>query len=264
MSDKISLEEQFVKGSKNICTIDPQTMEKPLVVRGVIKKDHIDRCKSSNRDFYYIDTGYLGNFPSVGNLSGKKIWHRVVKNDVQHCQIRKVSNDRWNLLVDQDPRLRWNGWKNYDKKILLIVPNPKACRYYGLDYDQWMESTTNKIKKIIDLPIEVRYKGARSERNQGYSIYDAFDSGVYATVAMNSIAALESVLYGIPAFVSVPCAAGPLCSSDLTQLVNPYRPSVEKILSQCHNLAYGQFTGEELTDGTAWNLLKEDYEIIDQ
>jgi hypothetical protein len=264
MNDKISLEEQFVQGTKNICTNDHRIPDKPLVVRGVIKKDHIDRCKSTGRDFYYIDTGYIGNFPSAGNPSGKKIWHRVVKNDVQHCEIRKVSNDRWNALVEQDPRLQWSGWKNYDKKILLIVPNPKACRYYGLDYDQWMEETTKKIKDNIDLPIEVRIKGTRSERNQGYSIYEAFDTGVYATVAMNSIAALESVLYGIPAFVSVPCAASPLSSLDLSLLGNPYKPSVEKILSQCHNLAYGQFTGEELENSTAWRLAKENYEIINQ
>lgn len=264
MSDKLSVEDQFVQGSKGTCTVDSGVADKPLVVRGVIKKDHIDRCRSNQRDFYYIDTGYLGNFPSPGNQSGKKIWHRVVKNDVQHSSIRHVPNDRWTKLLEQDPRLSWKGWKNYNKKILLIVPNPKACRYYGLDYDIWMEKTTAQIKANIDLPIEVRIKGARSERNQGYSIYDAFDTGVYATVAMNSIAALESVLYGIPAFVSVPCAASPLASMDLRQLTDPYRPPAEKISAQCCNLAYGQFTGEELQNGTAWKISKENYEIIDQ
>ena len=56
-----------------------------------------------------------------------------------------------------------------------------------------------KLNSYCDLPIEVRIKGSRTERNFEYSIYDAFESGVYATVAMNSMAALESVLYGVPA-----------------------------------------------------------------
>lgn len=252
--NEYTLEEALVKGSTEQCTLDPTDLSKPLVVRGVIKKNHVEECIKNNRDFYYIDTGYVGNFPSVGNTSGKKIWHRVVKNENQHSVIRDVPADRWNALVKQDPRLAWKGWKNYNKKILLVLPNPKACRYYNLDYDTWVAETTEKIKTYSDLPIEVRVKGARSERNKGYSIYDAFDSGVYATVAMNSIAALESVLYGIPSFVSVPCAATPLASTDLSQLKNPFKPELNIITKQSYNISYGQFTMEEILNGTAWKL----------
>lgn len=255
--NELSLEEALVKGSKDRCTLDSADTTKPLVVRGVIKKHHVDECVKINRDFYYIDTGYVGNFPSPGNPSGKKVWHRVVKNENQHSTIRDVPSDRWDNLVKQDPRLEWNGWKNYDKKILLVMPNPKACKYYNLDYDTWVAETTEQIRTYSNLPIEVRVKGARSERNKGYTIYDAFDSGVYATVAMNSIAALESVLYGIPAFVSVPCAASPLASSDLSQLNNPFKPDEELIKKQCQNIAYGQFTMDEILNGTAWKLSNE-------
>lgn len=256
-NNELSLEEMLVQGSNNQCTIDVKDESKPLVVRGVIKKHHVDHCVSIERDFYYIDTGYVGNFPSIGNPGGKKIWHRVVKNENQHCVIRDVPEDRWNALVQQDPRLEWKGWKKHNKKILLVLPNPKACRYYNLDYNIWIAETTEKIKTYSNLPIEVRVKGARSYRNLEYSIYDAFDSGVYATVAMNSIAALESVLYGIPAFVSVSCAASPLASTDLSQLATPYRPSEDLIRKQSHNIAYGQFTGEEIVNSTAWKLLNK-------
>jgi hypothetical protein len=257
MSNELSLEEALIQGSMNQCTADATDKSKPLVVRGVIKKNHIDNCIADSRDFYYIDTGYVGNFPSSGNPSGKKMWHRVVKNENQHCVIRDVPRDRWESLVKQDPRLEWNGWKNHNKKILLVLPNPKACRYYNLDYDTWLTETTEKIKTYSNLPIEVRVKGSRSERSLGYSIYNAFDSGVYATVAMNSIAALESVLYGIPAFVSVPCAASPLASNDLSQLSNPFKPTEELIKKQSYNIAYGQFTQSEILDGTAWKITQQ-------
>lgn len=250
-----TLEESLIIGSKNLLTTDLDDKSKPFVVRGVVKKPHIEACVAEGRDYYYIDTGYLGNFPSIGNTSGKKVWHRVVKNNLQHSEIRKMPSDRWEYLVKQDPRLAWPGWKNHNKKILLVLPNPKATKFFNVDYDEWVESTTNQIKKYSNLPIEVRVKGSRVDRNHGYSIYDAFDSGVYATVAFNSIAALESVLYGIPAFVSVPCAATPLTLTDLSQLSTPFRPSLDVINQQCHNLAYGQFTGEELANGTAWKLL---------
>ena len=254
---ELSLEQSLVTGSNNTCTQDMSQTLKPMVVRGVTSKSEIVECQKISRDFYYIDTGYLGNFPSVGNTSGKKIWHRVVKNDLQHSVAQDVPPDRWHNLLKQDPRLQWHGWKNHNEKILLVLPNPKACRYYDIDCDTWVSETTEKIKTYCDLPIEVRVKGARSERNHGYSIYSAFDSGVYATVSFNSIASLESVLYGIPAFVSVPCAASPLASTDLSMLKDPHRPLQDTILKQCQTLAYGQFTQEEIANGTAWKILNE-------
>lgn len=253
----ISLEESLVQGSGNICTTDITELSKPMVVRGVTSKSEIVECTKTNRDYYYIDTGYIGNFPSEGNTSGKKKWHRVVKNDLQHPVIKDVPADRWKKLVEQDSRLQWTGWKNYNKKILLVLPNPKACRFYDIDCDKWIEETTEQIKKYSNLPIEIRVKGSRSERNKGYTIYDAFDSGVYATVSFNSIASLESVLYGIPAFVSVPCVASPLASTDLSTLANPFKPDIATIIKQCHNIAYGQFTQEEILNGTAWKLLQQ-------
>lgn len=256
--DKLSPEEILVEGSKHKLTVDSAETNKPMVIRGVIKKHHADNCVKENRDYWYIDTGYFGNFPSPGNKKGGKKWHRIVKNENQLSTFRPdIPYDRWNMLVEHDPRLIWKGWKNYDKKILLVMPNPKACVWYDIDYDKWVKQTTKKIKQYCDLPIEVRIKGSRTERNFEYSIYDAFESGVYATVAMNSMAALESVLYGVPAFVSVPCAASPLASTDLSQLSNPYRPETDKILQHCHSLAYGQFTFDEVEQGRAYKLVEK-------
>ena len=252
--EKLSLEETLVTGSANACTTDSGDKSKPLVVRGVIKKHHVEQCIKDHRDFYYIDTGYFGNFPSSSNPSGKKIYHRVVKNENQHSKIKKYPDDRWKKIINDNPKLKWTGWKNYNKKILLVMPNPKACRYYNFDYDTWVNQTKTDIAKYSDLPVEVRIKGSRSARNHEYSIYDAFDSGVYATVAFNSIAALESVLYGIPAFVSVPCAATPLASTDLSQLSNPFKPDTDLIYKHACTLAYGQFTLEEIKNGTAWKI----------
>ena len=257
MADKLSLEEALVAGSGGRLTLSPSETSKPLVVRGVIKKDRVNECIRTGRDFYYIDTGYLGNFVSPGNPNGKKIWHRVVKNENQHSKIREVPSDRWGKLLEQDPRLQWSGWKNYNKKILLVMPNPKACKYYGLDYDNWVKETQEKIKQYSDLPVEVRIKGSRSSRTKEYTIYDALDSGTHATVAMNSMAAIESIVHGIPAFVSVPCAAGPLASYDLSQLHSPFKPNEKLIEQQCKSLAYGQFTMEEILNGTAYELTEK-------
>ncbi len=266
MSDEdLGWEQLFVKGANNEVTLDMNDLSKPTVFRGVVKRKYIQRSLEEKRDFFYMDTGYFGNFISPGNSGGKKIWHRIVKNQLQNVEIGNFPADRWNNLVKGDPRLKWPGWKKNGNKILIIVPNRKSCIFYGHDLEPysetdgkrpWLEETIATIKKHTDMQIVIREKASRSSR-QHYSIYDALDEGVFATVAFNSIAALESIVYGIPACVSVPCAASPLASNDLTKISSPYYPDPQLVLKHCYGLAYNQFTGEEIENGTAWKIMKE-------
>jgi len=235
----------------------------PSIFRGVVKRKYIQQHWQDEKDFYYMDTGYFGNFISPGNPGGKKLFHRIVKNDVQKHWLEKYPNDRWREICKIDPRYDWKGWKKTGKKILVIVPNRKSCVFYGYDNDPyidgekpWLMNTIETIKKHTDMEIIIREKGSRSAR-QHHSIFDALDEGIFATVAFNSIAALESVIYGIPSFVAVPCAASPLALTDLRQISTPFYPDDSLVQQHCASLAYGQFTGEEIANGTAWKLLNK-------
>jgi hypothetical protein len=235
--------------------------EVPSVFRGVVKRKHIYQHWQDKKDFYYMDTGYFGNFTSPGNPSGKKLFHRIVKNDLQKHWLEKHPGDRWQEICKIDPRYQWKGWKKKGRKILIVVPNRKSCVFYGYDMDPyvngekpWLMKTIETIKQHTDMEIIIREKGSRTDR-QNYSIFDALDEGVFATVAFNSIAALESVIYGIPAFVTVPCAASPLAQTDLSQISTPLYPDETLVQDHCASLAYGQFTHEEIADGSAWRIL---------
>ena len=238
----------------------------PSIFRGVVKRKYIQQHWHDKKDFYYMDTGYFGNFVSPGNPSGKKLFHRIVKNDLQKHWLEKYPNDRWQEICKIDPRYQWKGWKKTGNKILVIVPNRKSCVFYGyeegkikdrdLNKPTWLMNTIETIKKHTDMEIVIREKGSRSAR-QHHSIFDALDEDVFATVAFNSIAALESVIYGIPSFVTVPCAASPLALTDLNQISTPFYPDESLVQQHCSSLAYGQFTGEEIANGTAWKLLNK-------
>ena len=228
----------------------------PSIFRGIAKRKHIHNCIKRGEDFYYTDTGYFGNFVSAGNPSGKKIYHRIVKNELQKSVIEDRPRDRWETLIRSDPRLKWPRWKTKGNKILLILSNPKSCEYFGYNMQEWWDATVATIKQHTDMPIVVKHKGSRSQR-QSNSIYDVLDSGIFATVAFNSIAAMESIAYGIPAFVTVPCAATPVASTDLSKIATPWYPDELLVQQHCASLAYGQFTGEEIANGTAWKLLNK-------
>ena len=238
----------------------------PPIFRGVVKRKYIQQHWQDKKDFYYMDTGYFGNFISPGNPGGKKLFHRIVKNDLQKHWLEKYPIDRWQEICKIDPRYQWKGWKKKGNKILIIVPNRKSCVFYGYeegkaeDRDEskptWLMNTIETIKKHTDMEIVIREKGSRSAR-QHHSIFDALDEDIFATVTFNSIAALESVIYGIPSFITVPCAASPLALTDLSQIAKPFYPDELLVQQHCASLAYGQFTEDEISNGTAWKILNQ-------
>ena len=241
----------------------------PSIFRGIVKRKYIQQHWQDKKDFYYMDTGYFGNFMSPGNPGGKKLFHRIVKNDLQKHWLEKYPIDRWQEICKIDPRYQWKGWKigrRRGNKILIIVPNRKSCVFY--DYEEgkaedrdsdkptWLMNTIEAIKKHTDMEIVIREKGSRSAR-QHHSIFDALDEDIFATVTFNSIAALESVIYGIPSFITVPCAASPLALTDLSQIAKPFYPDELLVQQHCASLAYGQFTEDEISNGTAWKILNQ-------
>lgn len=228
-----------------------------ILVRGIAAGPVIDYVKNQGLDYYFMETGYFGNYKCKGNGTARKFWHRIVKNAMQHEQILDVPDDRWRKLLNYDSRLAWNGWKKGGRSILVVAPSDKPCGYYGIDKGQWIRSTVDTLKQYTDRPIVVREKGDRTERTSSNIIYDAFDQDVFAIVTYNSIAAIEAVAYGIPAFALAPNAAKPVSLNDLSKIETPYYPDVEFVYRWLSSLAYGQYHLEEMLLGEAWKIVQE-------
>jgi hypothetical protein len=232
------------------------TIDSSILVRGIAAGKIIDWMTAHKKDYYFIETGYLGNYPSPNNRTGRKIYHRIVKNAMQHDNIMSVPDDRWNKLVEWNTFLEYKGWKPPGRNILLVAPSDKPCKYYGIDRQVWVNRTIECIKKYSDRPIVVREKANRAERTND-TIYSAFDNDVFCIVTYNSIAAVEAVAYGIPAIALAPTAADPVCEHDLKNIENPFRPNTDLVQAWLHHIAYCQFSIDEMVSGLAWRLVKE-------
>jgi len=224
----------------------------PIVLRGILKKKIMFKCWEDNRDFYYVDTGYFGNEKSPSNPNGWKYWHRIVKNDLQHSQIIDRPDDR---LKQFDKKFQ--GWKKSGRKILIAMPDEKPMRFYNEDKTQWLENTIKHIKSVTDRPIEVRDRVKLRIHRINSTLEEALSNDVFALVTYNSIAASESIFYGIPAFTLAPNAASPVSLQDLNQINTPYYPDSDKVYKWACHLAYGQFHYNEMKDGSWWRIINE-------
>ena len=227
-----------------------------VLVRGIASGKIIDQVQARGDDYYFIETGYLGNYRCNNNLTGRKIYHRIVKNAMQHSTIMDVPDDRWRELVRFNPNLEYRGWKRTGSKILVVLPTEKPFQYYGHDREKWIQKVERTIKKHSDREIVWRAKASRGERTND-TIYDALDNDIYALVTYNSIATVEAIQHGIPAFGLAPTAADPVCSNDLALIENPVMPNEDKIYKWLCSIAYSQFSLSEIVTGQAWQLVLE-------
>lgn len=221
-----------------------------ILIQGMLKKRIMQNCKDSNTNFYYMDSGYIGNYKCSVNPAGFKHFHRIVKNNLQHTDIIDRPDDRWRKLRHKLHPLRKSG-----EHVLLVTPSKKPCKFYNLELKEWIEQTVAQLKQFTDRPIKIRHKHGRGSR-VARSIYEDL-SGAHACVTLQSIAAVESVMFGVPAFALAPCAADPVCDKDLSLIESPTVQDADKIYKWACHLAYGQYHINEMADGTAYKLLKE-------
>jgi hypothetical protein len=214
------------------------------------------RCWDEGRDFYYMDTGYFGNEVTASNPNGWKYWHRIVKNNLQHGEIIPRPDDRFKQF-----NKKFNPWKKAGRKILVAAPDEKPCKFYDTTKDEWVQQTVETIKKYTDRPVEIRERAAkRIDRIANDTLQSALDNDVFALVTFNSVAAIESIFHGIPAFTLAPAnAASPVSMQDLSQIENPYYADSDKLYAWACHLSYGQFHINELKSGQALDLLKRNF-----
>jgi len=243
----------FAKGSGGVpvADFDYAASRDPIVIRGILKHKLMKQCWTDGRDFYYMDSGYFGNNPNPQNPQGWKLWHRIVKNDLQHGEIVARPGDRWQRMgITLQPR-------RYGRKIVVAVPDAKPCKFYDIDLKAWTEETVSTIKQHTDRPIIVRQRAAnRIDRIATDPLAQMLADDVHALVTFNSNAATESILLGVPVFTLAPSAAAPVGLQDLSQIENPRYPNQDELYAWASSLAYNQFHVEEMKNGSALQIIQ--------
>jgi hypothetical protein len=195
------------------------------------------------RTFIYWDRGYLRRVFATwlprGIEGGYYRWH---VNAFQMTEIRDVPDDRWRALK-LEKELR--PWRKGGRKIVIADTLPDYWNVRGLPED-WSFQMARYLKSRTDRPIVVRHK------ESGLSLQDELKDA-HCLVAHGSIAAVESVVMGVPVFVDQESAAALVGRVGFEDIENPVYPERQQWLN---SLAYCQWNEAELCNGTLFRMLR--------
>jgi len=193
----------------------------PSIVYGILRGcgEIIRRCEKAKVDYWHIDHGYFRS----GHYDG---YYRITKNALakSYDPDQKVLGDRWELL--DLPIEPWRG--NKDAPYLFCPPTPNIVSHFNLG--DWETQTVAKYSFSRD-EYKVRRKG------DSEPVADAI-RGSMGVVTFNSNVAVEALRLGVYAFAD-------------------YGPAKrfwedDDRLSLFQQLAYAQFTLDEMSSGFAW------------
>ena len=149
------------------------------------------------------------------------------------------------------------------RRILVLPPTNSIANFFK--QGNWLEDTLQILKKHTDRPIDVREKpynptvtkdrvGATIKVDKPTNHKGRIDwTKYFACVSYNSNTMVESFQNGVPMFCDKEnSAALPISETDLTKIENP---KYEDRVALFSNLAYNNWTLEEMANGTAWRML---------
>ncbi len=196
-----------------------------------------------------IDYGYWG----VNNP--RRNTRRVTYNGSHNLRFNKVPHSRLHTL---SPEIE--DWKiNRGDYLLLIEPQPTILQERtGKLFGDWQTEFLSNLKQYWDGPIKWRRKSGGKNPDRWPSFLRDL-SECHAVLGERTMACVEAVMLGYPAYTTDFSAVSILMGTDLNAISSPIFPDRADWLE---HIAWSQFLPEEFSKGTLVADLVEQYQII--
>lgn len=205
--------------------------------------------RSNNLDVIVLETGY------INRGDGENHHYAVGKNGLNgRADFRNKSSDpdRWEGLgVTLKPYYRGDN-------IVLCGQVPWDASVDHSKHEEWLAETAKKIRKLTDRPIVFRPHPLASLpplKGCEYSIKPLNEDlkTAHTVVTFNSNSGVEALIEGKPVFAfDEGSMVWEACNKDLKDIESP---QYHNRLQWARNLAYCQWTPEEIRQGLAWRHL---------
>ena len=224
-----------------------------------LKKHIIDNHTGS---IIWIESCLLGR---VAKVSANKHWRVGMDGFMLDGKFGFFNNppaDRWNELgIDLKP------WKIGGDYILIGLQTMGDASLFGSNHFNWLTETVTNICKITDMPIRIRPHPLMKPTH--HAIFNKLDilkhprvtvsrdntlaedlKDANCMVTYTSGSGIDSVINGVPHIALHKYSmAAPVSGDKLTDMLNLPTPPREK---HFYNLAYAQWTPEEMESGKCW------------
>jgi hypothetical protein len=223
--------------------------------------------------FLVIETPLLGR---IVDFASNKHYRVGVNGFLNNSGLFYQNNCPGDRLKDLG--ISWNGWKhNKDGHILLMLQLPGDASLRGINIYEWTEYCIKQIRKVSNRKIVIRTHPAHNikESDEFYKFIinnliltkssdieisiskekslDDDLKGAYCTVTYSSGSGIDSIMKGIPTIAMDPGNfAWNVSSRYLSELENIKLSSAAEITQWLSNLAYSQWTVEEMEAGKPW------------
>ena len=228
----------FAKGSNSLlCHVnDFKEYNRTIATYGVLRGT-FDKIKKV-KNFYYMDHGYFNQSKrkfenSRTNVLDLNGYFRIVYNNLIHNGDGDYPDDRLKKL-----NLNFIEHNKSGDNIILSEPSEVMKKIYNA-YN-WIDETKKIIKKFSDRKIVVHNKF--SSKN-----LDELLKNAWSFVSLQSTAGFKAMINGIPAYFTEPSL------KNINKIEEIENPKIN--YNVFNNLAYGQWTLNEIESGEAWEII---------
>jgi len=231
-----------------------EKLDTPVAVWGCLRGTEavIDEASQKEQDWYFFDHAYVMNESKhMPNFKLKDRVYRVTKNAQLINEIDELSDDDYKRIEKYEEHIQLEPWKKDGKYILVFEPSDFAKRWW--EVPNWTEDTIQLLKDNTDLEIRIRKKNSLVS-------FESEVKGAKAVVSLQSAAAIQAHIWGIPGYCAEMSAAYPVSHS--IDMIQKGLDSIQYIPDDTrqkwlNSILANQYTMTEIADGTCYNRLKD-------
>lgn len=220
------------------------------------RNETIRKHRDAGQDVLVVERGFVGDRAVYSGLG----WNGL--NNRGRYGPAGNPGDRWEQLgIPLEPWRMRRG-----DRVLICGQLDRDANCNGIRYRDWMLDQIRQIRQHTKRPIRFRSHPKGSERDYGAldglpvdevspakrPLEDDLDEA-WAAAVWNSNCAVLATLAGVPAFVADEGSkAWPVTNHDLAEIETPRLLPREQ---WAHDLAYCQWTNDEIEEGMPWRHL---------
>lgn len=205
-----------------------------------------------------LDKGYVG-VPTKGSfVGGRRDYYRVAANGLQPKLPHGLPDDRWRRLgVDMLPMREPSN----DGNVILALSSQKYCDWYGHgDANHYAARWVKRLRKVTKRRIIYRpkpsFKDAHEIRGAAFSrppeTLREILTGAHVLCTHGSGAAVDAVIAGVPVLAWGDSITKRIATFSHEAIERLYIPSDQDRYQFLSDLAYCQWSIDEMVSGEAW------------